>query len=353
MGLQERLGVCVQLGHLFSLVGWEADWPGYACGLNEAEYLAFNEAVVFAQHRNAWFTPESVRSALKGLASMLQEDGLRAWVGNYAVPEHLPGAVRTIGIITAGNLPLVGFHDLLCVLLSGHRARLKVSRDDAGLTQATLLMLGSLAPEMAALITVAEQAIGPVDAIIATGSNNTARHFEHYFGHLPRIIRKNRTSVAVLDGTETDQELTALGEDIFLFFGLGCRNVSKLYLPADFDLDRIFKAIYPWEFIGNHNKWANNYEYHKAIWLMDRVPLIENGFVLFREDSSLHSPLGSLYYERYTDRSLVEGALADQAQQLQSIIGHGHLPFGTAQTPGPGDYADGVDTLKFLVTDLV
>jgi hypothetical protein len=280
---------------------------------------------------------------------MLESAPLRSWVNSYDLSGRSGADSRTIGLITAGNVPLVGFHDLLCVLLSGHHAKLKVSSDDAGLTPAVITLIGLIALDLAARITVAERKLGEVDGVIATGSNNTARYFEHYFGHLPRIIRKNRTSVALLDGTETEDELTALGEDIFRYFGLGCRNVGKLYIPRDFDLDRIFKAIFPWQHIGNHHKWANNYEYHKAIWLMDRVPLIENGFVLFKEDTALHSPLGSLYYERYDDRSDMEAELVKQAEQLQCIVGHGHVPFGTAQCPGPQDYADGVDTMKFLV----
>lgn len=359
--MEERIGAFVQLGRLFALVGGGMLWPGHSCGLSEIEYAAFDEAVLRAKSRNGWFTEENVRHMLRSLSGMLEAAALNAWLASYKVSEQRTGHVgprpspgiptsRTVGLITAGNVPLVGFHDLLCVLLSGHRARLKVSSDDAGLTVAVLELLRLIAPDLVARVSIAEQKLGEVDAVIATGSNNTARYFEHYFGHLPRIIRKNRTSVAVLDGTETEQELEALGEDLFRYFGLGCRNVGKLYIPQDFDLDRVFKAIYPWERIGNHHKWANNYDYHKAIWLMDRVPLIENGFVLFREDVGLHSPLGSIYYERCDDRSAVEALLLEQNEQIQCVVGHGHVAFGSAQCPGPQDYADGVDTMKFLLT---
>ncbi len=352
---EERIAAFEQLGHLFALFGSRAAWPGHACGLNEAEFSAFEEVTLRAPGRNAWFTEENVRHMLRSLSSMLEAGALSGWLNTYQgalgslTTDNRQPTTKTIGLITAGNIPLVGFHDLLCVLLSGHRLRMKLSSDDAGLTQGVLELLRLIAPDLAAYVTIAEQKLGDVDAVIATGSNNTARYFEHYFGHLPRIIRKNRTSVALLDGSETDEELEALGEDLFRYFGLGCRNVSKLYIPQDFDLDRVFKAIFSWQHIGNHHKWANNYEYHKAIWLMDRVPLIENGFVLFKEDSGLHSPLGSVYYERYNERSNVDALLREHADQIQCVVGHGHVPFGKAQCPGPQDYADGVDTMKFLL----
>lgn len=348
INISGRIAVFEQVGRLFGLFGESAPWPGHACGLNEVEFAAFDEAVQRARSRNAWFTEENVRHMLGSLSAMLEHQALSSWLAAYPeLGSDRPS--KTIGLITAGNIPLVGFHDLLCVLLSGHRVRLKVSSDDAGLTPAVLELLHLIAPDLGSRVEVAQQKLGDVDAVIATGSNNTARYFEHYFGHLPRIIRKNRTSVAVLDGSETEAELAALGEDLFRYFGLGCRNVSKLYLPNDFDLDRLFKAIFPWSHLAQHHKWANNYDYHKAIWLMDRVPLIENGFVLFKEDAGLHSPLGSVFYERFTDRSGMAAALDSRKEEIQCIVGHGYMTFGNAQCPGPQDYADGVDTMKFLV----
>ncbi len=348
MNREERIAAFEQLGRLFGLFGTSASWPGHASGSTEGEYAAFERALSGASSRNAWFTEENVRHMLRSLSAMLDHETLATWLASY--PElDTDRPARTIGLITAGNIPLVGFHDLLCALLGGHRVRMKLSSDDAGLTTAVLQLLHLIAPDLAAQVNIMEQKLGEVDAVIATGSNNTARYFEHYFKHLPRIIRKNRTSIAVLDGTETDPELTGLGEDIFRYFGLGCRNVSKLFLPQDFDLDRVFTAIYPWGHLAQHHKWANNYDYHKAIWLMDRVPLIENGFVLFKEDTALHSPLGSVYYERYADRSALEGTLRSQAEQIQCIVGHGHVAFGSAQYPDPQDYADGVDTMKFVL----
>jgi hypothetical protein len=279
---------------------------------------------------------------------MLQPASLAAWTDGYPLLAQ-PREPRTVGIIMAGNIPFVGFQDLLCVLLSGHVARVKPSSDDAGLTPSLVEVLRLLAPDLAEGITVTPGKLGEVDAVIATGSNNTARYFEHYFGHLPLIVRKGRTSVAVLDGTETEAELAALGEDIFRYFGLGCRNVSKVYIPQDFDLDRLFGAIFPWKGIVDHGKYGNNYDYNKAIWLMERVPMLENGFVILKEDAAIASPVAALYYERYTNRSVVEAVLTEKAGAIQCVVGHGHVPFGEGQCPGPGEYADGVDTLVFLL----
>ncbi|MBL8001296.1 MAG: acyl-CoA reductase [Flavobacteriales bacterium] len=325
-----------------------APWPGHACDLAEAEYTAFDELVRRAHLRNGWATEENVRHALGGLSHLLDADALRSWLAAY--PDlDAARTPRTVGLILAGNIPLVGFHDVLCVVLSGHRARIKCSSDDPELIPAAIAMLEHFAPGIADQAVVTTGKLTGIDAVIATGSTNTARYFEHYFGHLPRIVRKGRVSVAVLDGTETPEELAALGEDIFRYFGLGCRNVSKLYVPRDFDLDRLFGAIFPWKDIVLHKKYANNYDYHRALWMLDRAPFLENGFVVLKEEQALASPVAAVYYERYDDPTAVERALAEQAQHIQCVVGHGRIPFGTAQHPGPGEYADGVDTLRFLI----
>lgn len=310
--------------------------------------MTFGSAIRAARAKNSWFTEENVRHAALGISRMLEKEAIMNWLSAYPQLDH-GHEPHTVGIIMAGNIPFVGFHDLMCVLLSGNRATVKTASDDAGLTPALLELLARFAPELAAQVILTPGKLGKVDAVIATGSDNTARYFEHYFGHLPRIVRKSRTSVAVLDGTETDGELAALGEDVFRYFGLGCRNVGKLFIPQDFDLDRLFGALFPWKEIINHNKYANNYDYNKAVWLLDRVPIVENGFLILKEDNTLSSPVASLYYERYAERSAVEARLKEEEQRLQCVVGHGHLPFGEGQFPGPGDYADKVDTLAFLV----
>ena len=337
-----------QLGHALDTFAVKAPWPGHSSGLTEDEHAAFETALTQAHIRNGWFTEEQVRHAAKGLSAMLAGSELDNWLGRYPRLEQ-SHPYKTIGIIMAGNVPFVGFHDLMCVLLSGHRAKVKIASDDAGLTPALIALLSHFAPDLDDQVELIPGKLGDVDAIIATGSNNTARYFEHYFGKLPRIVRKGRTSVAVLDGSETEAELAALGEDVFRYFGLGCRNVGKLFIPKDFDLDRLFGAFFPWKEIVNHNKYANNYDYNRAVWMLDRAPIMENGFLVMKEEQALNSPVAALYYERYTDASAVEARLKEEAENLQCIVGHGHLPFGSGQFPGPGDYADNVDTLEFLM----
>lgn len=346
--LSARINAMEQLGHALGVFSVKAPWPGHSCGLTESEHRAFEQALLAAHARNGWFTEANVRHAVKALSAMLAGPALEAWLDSYpALGEER--ASGTVGIIMAGNVPFVGFHDLLCVLLSGHRAKVRTASGDAGLTPALIDLLGHLAPELASQAELVTGKLGEVDAVIATGSNNTGRYFEHYFGHLPRIVRKGRTSVAVLDGSETEAELAALGEDVFRYFGLGCRNVGKVFVPADFNLDRLFGAFYGWKDIIHHHKYANNYDYNRAVWLLDRAAIVENGFLIMKEEQALHSPVAALYYERYTDAAAVEERLHGIGAELQCVAGHGHLPFGAGQFPGPGDYADNVDTLEFLL----
>ncbi|MCB0795208.1 MAG: acyl-CoA reductase [Flavobacteriales bacterium] len=337
-----------QLGRLFDLVGRAVKWPGFGCGLSEAEYDEFDATVVRAYHRNGWFTEEQVRHALRALSSMLSEEELRSWCDRHPLPRDARPGSR-IGLITAGNVPLVGFHDLLAVLLSGHQAHVKVSGQDAGLLQAVTTIWGCYYQDLRDRVVFREQELGTVDAVIATGSTNTARYFEHYFGHLPRIIRRNRVSVAVLDGTESEAELIALGEDVFRYYGLGCRNVAQLYLPTTMDTDRLFRAFYDHRHVVEHNKYANNYDYHRALWLLEGIPFLDNGFVLLKEDRSLNSPTGTLFICRYDDPVEVERELAAHEDRIQCVVGHGWIPFGRSQYPTVQDHADGVDTLGFLM----
>lgn len=346
--LAHRIGALVQLGSVMALIGKGHAWPGHASGLSEQEYQQLDGTVQRAHLLNGWFTEENVRHAFASWGSLLNTDALGAWLGAY--PElAAPREVRTVGLVLAGNIPLVGLHDVISVWLSGHKARVKCSSQDPALIPALFGVLEKFMPGVAERIVFLEGKLGAVDAVIATGSNNTARYFEHYFGHLPRIVRKSRVSVAVLDGTETPEEFAALGEDIFRYFGLGCRNVAKLFLPENFDLDRFFTGIYPWNAIVHHNKYGNNYDYTRSLWLLDGVTFLENGFALVKEDTALASPVSAVFYERYSDRAALEGKLTEQAETIQCIVGHGHVPFGSTQQPGFSDYADGVDTMKFLV----
>jgi hypothetical protein len=345
----QRTAALTQLGVVMAHLARSEPWPGHGIGLDRMEYDALDAVVRGAYATNGWFTEENVRHAFGSWADALDGEGLKRWCDTYPALSSARSPVRTVGIILAGNIPLVGLHDVLSVWLAGHRAKVKCSSQDPALIPGLIDVLERFVPGTATRITFSPGRLGEVEAMIATGSNNTARYFEHYFGHLPRIIRKSRTSVAVLDGTETPEELASLGEDVFRYFGLGCRNVSKLYVPNDFELDRFFTAVFPWKDIVLHNKYGNNYDYTRALWMLDGVKFLENGFLLVKEDEALASPMASVFLQRYTDRGAVDYELAAQAESLQCIIGHHALPFGKAQTPGLADFADGVDTLRFLL----
>lgn len=347
-GQEQLIPTLAQLGRILERQAQGDPWPGHTIGATQQEYDAFTGLVEAAVHHNGWFTREEVRAALQAWSQLLRAPSLQAWRDRYPRADA-PGRSLVVGCILAGNIPLVGLHDLLSVLMAGHSARVKPSSDDAGLTFGVVQLLAALSPEIAARIERVEGKLGDVDAVIATGSDNTARYFQHYFGHLPHIVRRNRTSVAVLDGSESEDELAAMGEDIFRYHGLGCRSVGKLFLPREFDLDRVFKALFPWKHVVEHGKYANNYDYYKALWLLDGLPLVENGFLLVKEDRTLFSPVGALYIERYADAAELGLRLQEEAARIQCIVGHGHIPFGQAQHPALHEYADGVDTVSFLL----
>lgn len=298
-----------------------------------------------AQYENAWFTAENVQHAFEGLAFILQKDKLDHWLEKYT--NLHPEVPKVVGIIMAGNIPLVGFHDLMCVLLSGHFAAVKVSSQDTFLTTLVIEWLLEIEPRFKKNLEIRER-LTSIDALIATGSDNTARHFEYYFKDHPKIIRKNRTSIAILDGSESEEDLKNLGKDIFWYFGLGCRNISKLFVPEGYDPKPFFEAIESFHYVGNHNKYRNNYDYHKSILLVNRVEHLDNGFLLWNVNENLVSPLSVLYVEEYATKDNLSLKLTSQQEKLQCIVGKDHIPFGKAQRPEPWDYADGVDTLLFL-----
>ena len=345
-GLKTRAAALAQLGAVMRALGDSIVWPGHAIGLGEGEYAPLNAAILRAHQFNGWSTEENVRFACKAWGDALTAEAIGAWMS--ACPELGQGQ-RTVGLILAGNIPLVGLHDAICVFLSGHDARIKTSSQEPELIPALVMVLNHFLPGTAERLAITTGNLGEVDAVIATGSDNTARYFEHYFGHLPRIVRKSRVSVAVLDGSETDAQLAALSEDVFRYFGLGCRSVSQVLLPRDFDLDRLFGAFFPWKDIVHHKKYGNNYDYTRALWMLDRVPFLENGFLLMKEDAALASPVATLFYQRYDAPREAEEHLTAHAPRIQCVVrSEGGVPFGRAQHPGLADYADGVDTLRFL-----
>ncbi|MDG2312041.1 MAG: acyl-CoA reductase [Flavobacteriales bacterium] len=326
-----------------------------------------SELLRLAEANNGWFTHESVAKSFQSHGSSLQDELVDKWLDAYQLPDAiLADSGKRIGIIMAGNLPLVGLHDMLCALVAGHKVAVKTSRDDTVLPKRVVQEIESIEPALKGRIEFVEGKLGDVDALIATGSSNTMRYFDAYFGHIPHVFRTQRTGVAVLDGEESPDELKGLGDDMFTHFGLGCRSTTKVFLPTDFDLDRCFAAWVPWSFLANNNKYANNYDYHKAIWLLNREELIENGFLLVKEDENWVSPVGTLFVERYDDVGELIKKLSDYKDGLQLVTSRsGATEFtkelsalapsisqqdlGLAQCPSLSDYADGVDSVEFLL----
>ena len=186
------------------------------------------------------------------------------------------------------------------------------------------------------------------DAYIATGSNNSSRYFEQYFGKYPHIIRKNRSSAAILTGKESAVELQKLSDDIHLYFGLGCRNVTKIFVPEGYDFVPLLAAFDTYKYFEDHHKYKNNYDYQLSILLLNNQFYMTNGSTLLTKNSSMFSPISQLYYETYSSSNEVESTLKNNPE-LQCLVGTHYIPFGQAQAPGLFDYADGVDTVQFLL----
>jgi len=316
---------------------------------NDLFFNAFQEQIEMAVHYNGWFTRENVLFSLEEWSKALTEANLDHWLKPYNFSQS---EAKTVGIVMAGNIPLVGFHDFISVLISGHKVLIKQSSNDQKLLPILASYLMAIEPGYKELIEFTDGRFKNFDAVIATGSNNTARYFEYYFAKRPSIIRKNRNSVAILTGNETEAELQALGDDIFRYFGLGCRNVSKLYIPEGYNFDPFFKAMFPWADLMNNAKYANNYDYNKAVYLMSEFKLLDNGFLILKEESSFGSPIGTLFYETYSDVNSLKITLKKNKDNLQCIVSKGffkdEIAFGQTQHPQLWDYADNVDTLKFL-----
>ncbi len=302
-----------------------------------------------ASNANAWFTAIEVNKAVKAIAEMLDEQDLVQWFETVEVAK----TPKTVGLILAGNIPLVGFHDVMCVLATGNIAQIKLSSSDNKLLPFLLNRLCDILPELKNHIVYAEQ-LKNFDAVIATGSNNTSRYFEYYFGKVPNIIRRNRNSVAVITGKESKEEIAQLGHDILDYFGMGCRSISKIFIPKDYDIKYFFEPLEPFQDIINHFKYNNNYDYNKSIYLVNLQTHYDNGFLLLKEDEGLSSPLAVLYYETYEDINEVAEKLTQQEEQIQCIVSNTALqnlqvlPFGQSQHPKLWDYADNVNTVAFL-----
>lgn len=311
---------------------------------------AYHAVIEGSSNHNAWFTPEEVKRAVLSLSNMLNNNDIEKWFEHIVISE----TPKKVGLVLAGNIPLVGFHDVLSVLATGNIALIKLSSSDDKLLPALLKVLVSFEPALEQQIQYTER-LKDFDAIIATGSNNSSRYFDYYFGKVPNIIRKNRNSVAVLTGKESTESIAQLGHDIFDYFGLGCRNVSKIYIPEGYEIKHFFEPLESFQPIINHFKYNNNYDYNKSIYLVNQVVHYDNGFLLLKEDTGMSSPLAVLYFERYKNLEDVTASLIAQQDQIQCVVSEAALklniavlPFGQSQSPKLWDYADNVNTIEFL-----
>jgi hypothetical protein len=309
---------------------------------------AWLEAKKKATRENAWFIPEFIELAIKNIVeNFLQKNILKAWSRRYQIPNLQPNP-KNVGIVMAGNIPLVGFHDLLAAFISGHKATIKPSSKDSALIKHLVEVMENREPGTSDLVQFSEL-LKNCDAYIATGSNNTSRYFEYYFSKYPHVIRKNKTSAAILTGKETMAQLERLADDVYQFFGLGCRNVTKIYVPENYDFVPLLAAFKKYNWLADHHKYRNNYDYNLTIQILNKKFYMTNGSILLIEGSSLFSPISQLNYEYYADEPAVLSSL-EKNGDLQSIVSRRHVPFGQAQSPSITDYADRVDTLSFLLS---
>lgn len=310
-----------------------------------------NEVIEKAHMANQWFIPEFTKQAINAICdAFLDKENCDFWLKDYPVSVS-PG--KQIAIIMAGNVPLVGFHDLFCVLASGHKAMIKLSNSDTVLPKFVLKKWMELLPSLHAQIEFVEKLDG-FDGVIATGSNNSSRYFEYYFRTYPHILRQNRNGVGVLTGEESLEDLKELGKDMFLYFGLGCRNVSKVFIPEEYDFSLFETAIEQWNYLANHNKYRNNLDYNYAIYMINKVPHIHLGHLILKEDDAIASRIGCVHYSYYQDTAELDRKLEEQRKEIQclvsknSIDGWDHVLPGQTQFPGLKQYADGIDTMQFL-----
>jgi hypothetical protein len=346
MELKKRINAFVKLGDFFRKFSDHKN--------EDNDHYEKLSRIVLNDHQfNPWFTKENINLAIMAIGNSLKESNIHKWLSQY--PElNLEKKSKRIGVVTAGNLPLVGFHDFISVLITGNIFVGKLSLKDDRLLKFIADYLIDTNAEFKNLIFFEENQLTTFDAIIATGSNNTSRYFEYYFGKYPHIIRHNRNSIAVLTGSETHEKISLLADDIFQYFGLGCRNVSKLFIPEGYNFNLLFEHINHYQHLYQHNKYANNHDYNRSVYLMNQTTHLDNGFVLLKEDIQMASPIAVLYYEFYKNIERVNQYIEVNEDQIQCVVSESvqvknAIPFGKAQQPELWDYADNVDTLKFLL----
>ena len=347
--MQNRIDAFVKLGSFLSQFSQSKIEKKENIEFNDLFFDGFQHQIKLAQENNSWFTKENILFSLESWSKALTGDSISKWLKNQKYNQ----SSKIVAIIMAGNIPLVGFHDFLAVLISGHSVVVKQSSNDKNLLPFLAKYLEYIEPSIKGRITFTESKLENFDAVIATGSNNTARYFEHYFKGKPNIIRKNRNSIAILSGEENESELNALSNDIFQYFGLGCRSVSKLFVPKGYNFDAFFNGIFNKKEIINNAKYANNYDYNKAVYLMSEFDLLENGFLMIKEDESYASPIATIFYEYYSNKEELLQKLKEDSDKIQCMVSRNfhenEIKFGQTQHPQLWDYADGVNTLEFLV----
>jgi len=350
MELHQRINAFSALGQFLEQFTSETPEKKDAVLNNDSFFSEMQQKMQTAKHHNGWFTEDNLYFTCKSWAEALTEENINKWAANYSIPEVEP---KTVAIIMAGNIPLVGFHDFLSVLLTGNKVLAKLSSNDKQLLPFLAKYLISVEPDFKNLIEFTEGRLTDFDAVIATGSDNTARYFDYYFSKYPNIIRKNRNSVAVLTGNETKEEMELLANDIFRYFGLGCRNVSKIFLPEKYEYDQFFNGMFSWKHVINNHKYINNYDYNKAVYLMSNINLLDNEYLLLKEDTGYSSPISVTFYETYSKLEDVKQKLETESHKIQAIVSNAgidnEISFGEAQQPELWDYADGVDTVAFLL----
>ena len=351
MSQNDKKKCFIELGNFLSQFSEVENIKNISVLYNDLFFDDFVNLIKLSQSHNGWYTTENVYFSIQSWAKALTEDNLNQWLSAHNLEVNKP---KNVGLILAGNIPLVGFHDFLSVLISGNNVLVKTSSNDQFLLPFLAKYIIAIEPQFENKITFVEGKLENFDAVIATGSNNTARYFDYYFKDTPSIIRKNRNSIAVLNGQESTAQLSALGEDIFRYFGLGCRNVSKLFLPRGYSFTAFFESIFEYQDVIHYEKYANNYDYNKAVFLMSNFKLLDNGFLTLKEDASHASPISSVFYEFYENLEDLQIRLRSESDEIQCVVSNNLIEnsvgFGQTQKPNLWDYADNVDTIAFLLT---
>jgi len=357
ISLEKRISSFSRLGSAFLVIANVLESP-------EAESSSEHMDLFNIQRQctvmNPWFSKANIAFAFRNWSYLLNEKSLSEWLMSYKLSPGFDNQARSIAVINAGNIPLVGFHDFLSILITGNRYIAKNASDDKLLLPFVADLLINYEPEFKNYIQFADR-LSDFEAVIATGSNNSSRYFEYYFGKHPHVIRKNRNGVAIFDGEDTKNFLNELGDDVFRFYGLGCRNVSKLYVPDGYDFDEFFKSMYDRSEVMQHNKYMNNFEHHNAVLLLKQIPFLQNGFLILMENKAFASPVAVLNYEYYSDPAELKKHLIENRENIQCIVSASQdlktdaelksiiVDSGKTQLPGLSDYADGVDTINFLL----